>query len=298
MRTAAWNKWLKVSFLEFVSQNVISQAVGRGSDLRLPKPLLRQLLRAFAGVYRINLDEMAEPLERYETFNQFFVRALKAGVRPIAASPVVSPADGRLSQFGPIENGSLLQVKGIRYHVDELLLGDAESRRYHDGTFFTVYLSPQNYHRVHSPVDGSISGFRYVPGRLFPVNDLAVANIPSLFTVNERLTSYIDTDFGRAALVMVGATSVGRMSLSYAPLETNQGAEALHCRDFDDPIAIRRGEELGRFNLGSTVVVLLPKAARVVFDRRLSPGCRVKLGEPLMRHADVGDAGTDSTSED
>lgn len=275
MRTNDWDKWLKVNFLEFVSQNVISQAVGRGSDLRLPKPVLQTLLRAFARAYRIDLDEMARPLESYETLNQFFVRELRPGVRPIGEAPVVSPADGRLSQFGPIRDGMLLQVKGIRYHVDELLLGDPLSRAYHDGTFFTVYLSPQNYHRVHSPVDGRITGYHYLPGRLFPVNDLAVENVPSLFTVNERVTSHIETELGRVAVVMVGATSVGRMSLSYAELITNQGSDLPLSRTLDAPLDCRRGDELGRFNLGSTVVVLLPKHAHLTFRADLLPGCRV-----------------------
>lgn len=270
---------LRVKLLELISHNVISQVVGRGSDLPFPAPILRHLLWLYAKAYRVNLDEAAYPLDAYRSFNEFFVRPLRPGARPIASAAIVSPTDGKLAQFGKLARGELVQAKGIRYSVDDLLLGCPRASTYYDGVYFNVYLSPRDYHRVHAPVTGKVIGFRYIPGRLFPVNPLAVNTVPALFTINERLITYLATELGTVAIVMIGATSVGRMSVVYSDFTTNRGDGEPFYGELEEDLVLEAGDELGRFNLGSTVVVLIP-SQQLTFAQ-LSPGQTVRLGQPV-----------------
>lgn len=244
--------------------------------------MLRPLLRTYVRTYGVDLQEAADPLEAFASFNAFFTRRLKPGVRPLPADEgvVVSPSDSLLTSVGPIPpDGRLEQVKGRTYTIDDLLGAPEEGARFRGGVHATLYLSPSMYHRVHSPVDARVRAWSYIPGRLFPVNAFSVRAIPGLFVRNERLAVFLDTDaFGPVALVMVGAANVGRMTLAFAPLVTNTGAPA-GVRVPASVIRLRRGDELGAFNLGSTVVLLLA-------DPRAKPlaaaGELVRVNAPLF----------------
>ena len=271
-------------FVRAASAAVLSRLAGRLSDLRLPGFLLRPALRAYVRAYGVDLAEAAEPLTAYSTFNAFFTRRLRAGARPVAAEPgvVTSPCDSRVHSIGAVPaDGRLEQVKGRTYALAALLGDEEDARTFGRGVHATLYLSPSMYHRVHSPVDGRVRSWRYLPGRLFPVNGLAVRHVEGLFAVNERVVIVLDTpDLGPVAVVMVGAANVARMTLSFAPLVTDSGQPASLTVP-PEPIPIARGAELGVFNLGSTVVLL-------VSDPGLEPagasaGQVVRMGQPLWR---------------
>jgi len=269
--------------LAAASHPVLSRLTGRLSDLRLPAAVLAPAIRAYARAFGADLNEAAQPPEAYGSFNAFFTRRLREGARPIAVGEgvVVSPSDSRLSSIGPVPpDGRLEQVKGSSYSV-EALLGSAE-----DGAPFrravqaTLYLSPAMYHRVHSPVDGRVRALRYVPGRLFPVNGAGVRSVPGLFTRNERVALFVDTEaHGPVAVVLVGAANVGRMSLAFTDLVTNRGRPPARVV-LPEPVPIRRGDDLGAFNLGSTVVLLLADPALVA---TAAAGDLVRVGQALWR---------------
>jgi phosphatidylserine decarboxylase len=272
------------SFVRALSRPGLSRAAARLADLRLPAPLLRALLRTYVRAYRVDMSEAAEPLSAYPTFNAFFTRRLREGARPVAAGRAViaSPADSRLQSLGRVPaDGRLDQIKGRSYGLAELLGDPLQAAVFAGGVHATLYLSPSMYHRVHVPVDGRITAWRYLPGRLYPVNALAVRNVEGLFTVNERVVVTIEgEDVGPVAVVLVGATNVGRMTLSFIPLSTNAGGPPLSAR-LDPPLPVRRGDELGAFNLGSTVVLLAA-------DPSLEPagvreGDVVRVGQRLWR---------------
>jgi phosphatidylserine decarboxylase len=271
-------------FVRAVSSPRMSRLTASLADLRVPGPLLRTLIRAYIRAYGVDLSEAAEPLASFPTFNAFFTRRLRAGARPICADAdaVVSPCDSRVHSTGTMpEDGRLEQIKGRTYSLAALLGSEDDARTFARGVHATLYLSPSMYHRVHSPVDGLIRAWRYVPGRLFPVNGLAIRHVNNLFAVNERVSILIDSpEFGPVAVIMVGAANVGRMSLSFADLVTNSGRPGALVQPLA-PIPIARGAELGAFNLGSTVVLL-------VADPRLQPagivpGRFVPMGSPLWR---------------
>jgi phosphatidylserine decarboxylase len=267
-----------------VSWPPLSRLTGRLSDLRLPPFVLRPLLRLYVGAFGVDLGEAAEPLESFATFNAFFTRRLRAGARPVAGGDgvVVSPSDSRLSTIGPVPpDGRLEQVKGSTYSMEALLGSAEDAASFRLGTCATLYLSPAMYHRVHSPVDGRVVAWRYVPGRLFPVNRAGVRSVPGLFTRNERVILFMETEaHGPVAVVLVGAANVGRMSLAFADLVTNRGGGPGSRTVPAEPLAVRRGDEIGTFNLGSTVVLLLA-------DPALAPvagaGDLVRMGQALWR---------------
>lgn len=263
-------------FVRMASLPAISNTMARLADARLPAAILRRLIRGYIRAYRVDMSEVAEPIESFPTFNHFFTRRLREGARPVAreAGVVAAPADSRVSSLGslPREDGRLDHIKGRSYEIEALLGSAEDAAAFASGVHATLYLSPSMYHRVHSPVDGHIVAWRYIPGRLFPVNSLAVRHVPGLFAVNERVSIVIDSPaHGRVAVVLVGAANVGRISLSFSPLITNTGGAAAH-ETPAAPIAVRRGDELGAFNLGSTVVLLIA-------DPRLAPASGVAAGE-------------------
>jgi phosphatidylserine decarboxylase len=268
-----------------VSSPLLSRIVGRLSDLHLPRPIRVPLLRAYARAYGVDLEEAELPPSAYTSFNAFFTRRLREGARPIepASGVLVSPSDSRLSAIGPIPaDGRLEQVKGDTYGVDALVGSREEAARFGGGAAATLYLSPAMYHRVHSPVDGEIVGWRYVPGRLFPVNARGVRSVPGLFTRNERVVVLVETPaHGLVAVVLVGAANVGRIGLAFADLVTNRGRAAGTFQP-KAPIPIRRGDELGVFNLGSTVVLLVADPMLAPVAR---PGDLVRVGRPLWRRS-------------
>jgi phosphatidylserine decarboxylase len=267
------------------SSPLLCRLTGRLSDLRLPKVLLARVIRAYARVYGVDLSEAELPPESYRSFNDFFTRRLAAGRRVITRQPgcVVSPSDSQLSTIGEApRDGRLEQVKGRGYSIEALLGSAEDARPFVTGVHATLYLSPAMYHRVHSPVDGRIRSWRYLPGRLFPVNRAGVRSIPGLFTRNERVAVFIDTDaHGPVAVVLVGASNVGRVSLAFTDLVTNRGARAGDVVP-RGPITLCRGDELGTFNLGSTVVLLVADPALVPAAAK---GELVRVGQPLWRRA-------------
>jgi phosphatidylserine decarboxylase len=253
------------------------------AGLSPPRWVLGRVIRLYARVVGVALEEAAEPPDAYPTFNAFFTRRLRPGLRPIAseAGAVVSPSDSALVAMGPLPaDGRLEQVKGRRYSVETLLGAPEDAAPFRQGVTATLYLSPAMYHRVHVPVDGHVVGWRYVPGRLFPVNPPSVRAVPGLYTRNERVVVFLDApDHGSVAVVLVGAANVGRISLAFSELVTNSGAAATRVTP-PRPLPVRRGDDLGAFNLGSTVVVLvadpgLRPAAGV------RPGAFVRMGEAL-----------------
>ncbi len=271
-------------FVRAVSPPRLSRMTARLADWQAPGPILRALVRAYIRAYRVDMSEVAEPLSSFSSFNAFFTRRLRSGARPISTETgtVVSPSDSRLASIGTMPEGGLLeQIKGRTYPLAALLGSPEDATVFARGVHATLYLSPSMYHRVHSPVEGAIRSWRYLPGRLFPVNTIAVRQVDRLFAVNERVAVRIDTaEFGPVAVVMVGATNVGRISLSFADLVTNAGRPAGEVIP-PVPIPISRGAELGAFNLGSTVVLL-------VADHSLRPagvaaGDLVRVGQPLWR---------------
>ncbi|MCB9832722.1 MAG: phosphatidylserine decarboxylase [Planctomycetes bacterium] len=249
---------LAIRVLRFLPRNLISRAFGFLARRERPRFLVRPFMRWFARRFDLDLSEAERDFEAYPSLLAMFTRRLLPGARPIAAEPdlLVSPVDGRVGAFGRIEAGRLVQAKGIDYGA-EALLGDAESaRRFARGSFITLYLSPRDYHRIHVPREGAVAATFYEPGTLWPVNPPAVRTIPALFAVNERVTSLLETDRGAVAVAMVGATNVGSIALAYDELVSNRGGPRRHLRH-EPPIARERGDELGIFQLGSTVVLLI-----------------------------------------
>jgi phosphatidylserine decarboxylase len=269
--------------LRVVPKNALSRLVGSLTRARAPRPVRVVAMRAFAARYAIDLSECGA-LETFDTFGEFFARPLHAGLRPIApgGDVIVSPVDGTVSQAGRAEGGRLVQAKGLDYSLEALLADPAAAARFRGGPFATFYLSPRDYHRIHFPLGGRITGYRYVPGRLWPVNPTSVRCVPGLFTVNERLATLLETPLGACAVVAVGATIVGRIRAYYDPTIPVSNLPRAHAisRDYPTPIPVEKGQELGAFEMGSTVIVLL-EPGKAELRAGLSEGTRVRVGEPI-----------------
>lgn len=246
-----------MALLYWVPKNLLSYWFGKFVHLRLPNPLRSSFLHFFVHHYRINIDEAEFPLSHYQSIGDFFIRRLKPGVRPLANSDYVHPADAKMTARGVIIGKQLIQAKGRTYAVQEFLQ-DSTDNRWQQGYFITYYLCPTDYHRVHCPVEGFIREVRYVPGNLWPVNDWSINRISELFIKNERIVIELETRKGPMAVVLVGATNVGSIRLSFEPsLQTNH----THRREprkisYVEPIKVNRGDELGMFCMGSTVIVV------------------------------------------
>lgn len=241
------------------------------------------LIRRFIQRYRVNMAEAANPdPASYASFNAFFTRALKPGARPLADAALVCPVDGAISQFGAIEQDQLFQAKGHHYSAAALLGGDAAlAARFADGHFATIYLSPRDYHRIHMPCDGVLKRMIYVPGELFSVNPTTARGVPGLFARNERVVCEFDTPHGPMALVLVGATIVGSMAtVWHGVVNPPRSGDIREWRYDDQHIALRKGEEMGRFLLGSTVVLLFPRDT-LRFNADWAPARPVCLGEKM-----------------
>ncbi|HUP47670.1 MAG TPA: archaetidylserine decarboxylase [Thermoanaerobaculia bacterium] len=268
-------------YLRYVPKNRLSRVMGRLVHARLPRPIARRLVRWFAGTYDVDIDAAARPLHEYPSIGHFFTRDLREGLRPVE-SDFVSPVDGVLRNFGVITGGRLEQIKGKTYTLSRFLGDEESARRYEKGVFFNLYLSPQDYHHVHSPVTGTIVRSVHIPGKLWPVNDWSLATIDELFSINERVVTCFESNLGRVALVMIGATNVGKISVVYDSFLSNvSGTTTPAVRDYDPPIAIRAGDRLGTFHMGSSVVVLV-EPGRV--DRslvRLEGGKKVRYGQAI-----------------
>ena len=241
-------------------------------------------IRGFLKLYSVDMSEAAEsdPF-RYGSFNEFFTRALKDGARPIAGDPaaIASPVDGCVSESGSIDRNLLLQAKGRHYRLSELLAAQPWASRFEGGSFATIYLAPFNYHRIHMPLRGDLRETVYVPGRLFSVNAATAQHVPGLFARNERILTLFDSDAGQFALVLVGALNVGSMATVWAG-DITPAARRRVTRVPSPPTTLEKGAELGRFNMGSTVILLFePNRAR--WNPAVHAGSVVRLGQSLGR---------------
>ena len=264
---------------QLVPQQKLSKVAGRLAASRHPY-VKRTFIRSFAKAYNVSLDEYErQSLNAYESFNDFFTRELKEDARPIdtTADGIVSPADGVISQLGQISDHKMLQAKGRYYDVGQLLADSEDGRYFADGSFATVYLAPSNYHRVHMPFAGTLTKTRYVPGTLFSVNNTTAVNVPDLFARNERLVCLFDTQYGKAAVVMVGAMIVAGIET----VATGKIARTDDVQESDHDMRFEKGEELGRFYLGSTAIVILPKAAKADWESTMQADSFVKMGQLL-----------------
>lgn len=246
------------------------------------------MIRFIANKFGVDWSEAAsDNLDDYAHFNAFFTRALKPGARLPTddAMTIVMPADGRISQCGPIRYGRLFQAKGFDFSAEELLADSELAKRFDGGVFATVYLSPRDYHRVHMPYAGRLLETRHVPGRLFSVGTSTVAQVPRVFARNERLVCVFDTEFGPMAVVMVGALLVSGVETVWRGVEIPAYADGVIVRDYRDTapaVVLERFAEMARFNYGSTVIVLLPPGATTL-DRALSAEVPVRLGQALAQ---------------
>jgi phosphatidylserine decarboxylase len=261
--------------------NTTSRLAGKLADARLPAPFLRAAIKAYSKAFGVDLDEAARGLAEFPTFGDFFARELRPGQRVVNESPdvLVSPCDGTVHNFGTITGGRLEQVKGREYTVAELLGDEAAAAGYEGGTYCTIYLSPSNYHRVHSPVDGRIAGCRRIAGALYSVQPFFTRHLWNLFAANERIPIHLQTEHGPVCVVMVGATIVGRCVVNFADVDTNRPGGSEAPVTFDPPLAVSRGDELGAFKIGSTVVLLTTPAYA---PRMLVERMPVQMGAALM----------------
>lgn len=251
--------------------------------------LTTAVIRGFVARYQVNMAEAANPdIAAYASFNDFFTRALQPGARPLADADLVCPVDGAISQFGPIQKDQIFQAKGHSYSTTALVGGDSSlAARFDDGYFATLYLSPRDYHRIHMPCAGQLTRMVHVPGDLFSVNPTTARGVPGLFARNERVVCFFDSAHGPFVLVLVGATIVGSMATVWHGQVNPPRTGVL--RHWDYPagqVSLQKGEEMGRFLLGSTVVMLFPKGP-LRFNSEWAPAGPVRLGEAMAHHQAV-----------
>jgi phosphatidylserine decarboxylase len=247
--------------------------------------LTTRLIAWFVQRYRVNMAEAANPdIVSYVTFNDFFTRALKAGARPLAQADLICPVDGAISQFGRIEGQQIFQAKGHAYSSTALVGGDATlAAQFDNGHFATLYLSPRDYHRIHMPCAGRLTRMIYVPGELFSVNPATARGVPGLFARNERVVCVFEGARGPFVLVLVGATIVGSMATPWhGAVNAPRPGRLSEWRYDDQSIEFRQGDEMGRFLLGSTVVMLFPQGP-LEFNSAWQPGGAIRLGELMAQ---------------
>ncbi len=244
------------------------------------------IIRWFVGKYQVNMAEAANPdIASYRSFNDFFTRALKPGARPIARADLICPVDGAISQIGAIQGDQIFQAKGHSYSTATLVGGDAAlAAQFTDGHFATLYLSPRDYHRIHMPCDGRLTRMIHVPGALFSVNPTTARGVPGLFARNERVVCVFDGQHGPFVLVLVGATIVGSMATVWHgvvnPPRVGKVREWKYGEGQAMPTTLKQGQEMGRFLLGSTVVMLFPKGP-LGFNSQWNAGRAIRLGEVM-----------------
>ncbi len=239
--------------------------------------------RRFAARYGVNMAEAENPdLASYATFNDFFTRPLKAGARPLADAPFICPVDGAISQSGAIARDSIFQAKGHSYTTTALVGGDAVlAARFENGSFATLYLSPRDYHRIHMPCAGRLARMIYVPGELFSVNPVTARGVPGLFARNERVVCVFEGTFGPFVMVLVGATIVGSMATVWQGVINPPRTKGIREWHYEGrTIELKKGEEMGRFLLGSTVVMLFPKNT-LAFNPEWQPARLIRMGEAM-----------------
>ena len=275
---------LAMRALNTLPKNLVSRAFGVVSEVEFPPSVQRGVNRGFASIYNLNTGEAEHPPEHYRSLNAFFTRRLKQGARGVRKpdpKTLYSPVDGRITQFDRVQHGTLVQAKGRDYRLVDLVDSAEKAAHFEQGSYATIYLSPKDYHRIHAPVRGVVKKISYIPGQLWPVNPLSVRNVDRLFAINERLIVYLQHEvLGRVAVIMVGATCVGRIGLAFDEMQSNQSWRRRQERTLVEPMTLDVAEELGVFNLGSTVILLVEHEA---FEWRedLIDGQGVCLGDEL-----------------
>ena len=247
-------------FIWILPRNLFNRLCGFVADAKLPRFLLIFLIRLFAWKYGVNLEESSKQVSEYRNFNEFFTRELLPDARTFDPDKevIISPVDGILGEYGIINNELLIQAKGLEYRLSDFLKDSVRTQFYDGGVFITIYLAPYNYHRIHSMVSGEVREFCYIPGDLWTVSPLGVHHVPELFARNERLITYFETDKGECALVKIGATVVGRIRVVYHDITSNQPRVGFQKNMLVPPLRVERGDEVGLFELGSTVICLFP----------------------------------------
>jgi phosphatidylserine decarboxylase len=267
-----------------VPQHLLSRCTGWLAGVGHPVWLKNWAIGLFVRVFGVDMSEAEEPdHENYASFNAFFTRPLREGARPLSGADVVCPADGTVSQVGEIREGLLFQAKGRYYSAEELLGGEEErAALFNGGSFATIYLSPRDYHRVHMPISGRLLGTTYVPGKLFSVNRTTADNVDRLFARNERLVCYFDTPAGTMAMILVGAMIVAGIETVWSGRVAPPPKRPVHRSYVELPpsVALDKGQEMGRFLLGSTVILLFP-AGGVAWDENYREGSPTRLGQSL-----------------
>jgi phosphatidylserine decarboxylase len=273
-----------IIFQHIVPQHALSRLTGWLAELRGPRWLVERAIGLFVRHFKVDMSEALEPdYTRYGNFNDFFTRALREDARPIAEADVVCPADGAISQLGDIRQGLCFQAKGHYFSTRELLGGDARRSGWFDaGRFATIYLSPRDYHRVHMPVSGRLTATAYIPGKLFSVNATTADNVDRLFARNERLVCYFDTGRGPMAMVLVGAMVVAGIETVWSGqvAPPPQRTQLVDYQSTPEPVELAKGEEMGRFKLGSTVILLFPPDT-MAWDEAYDAGSSTRLGQAL-----------------
>ena len=245
-------------FLWILPRNSFNRLCGLLADTKFPRFLLTLLIRLFSWKYGVNLEESSKQVSEYKNFNEFFTRKLLPDARTLDPDKeaVLSPVDGILGESGVISNEILIQAKGLEYRLADLLKDSEKSKLYDGGIFITIYLAPYNYHRIHSMVSGEVSQFCYIPGDLWTVSPIGVHHVPELFARNERLITFFETDKGQCAIVKIGATVVGRIRVVYHDIISNRFGATFQKSVLEPPLRVERGDEVGLFELGSTVICL------------------------------------------
>jgi len=273
---------LFVWFQYLLPQHTLSRIVHRATRIRV-RWFKDALIRAFIRGFRVDMTEARERRpEAFEHFNAFFTRALAPDARPMPASPwdIVSPVDGTVSMAGSVTQSALLQAKDRRYRLGELLGDDGMAREFDGGAFATLYLAPYNYHRIHMPLDGRLTDMRYIPGRLFSVSAATVRSVPRLFARNERVVCRFETPAGALLMVLVGALNVGSIETVWAGEVAPGRPRRGRSMSYATGVTLERGQEMGRFNMGSTVIVVFPPG-RARLASELLPGTLVRMGATI-----------------
>jgi phosphatidylserine decarboxylase len=272
---------LSIFFFRIIPKSLISRIFGCAARIKLPHSIMDAFIQWYSGKYGVK-EEFITPAGGFKTIDQFFTRRLRDGVHTIDRSVTcaVSPVDARIDQFGDIHDTTMIQAKGMEYSLRYLVPSETY-RKFLWGTFMTLYLSPGDYHRIHSPVDGTVAGYFNIPGKLFTVQEWMARGLPNLFAKNERVISYIESPFGMAAVCKIGAMNVGRITLSYCTARTNRTFRRRQEFFFppEDRVPVHAGDELGVFHLGSTIILLFQRGM-ITFDT-FKPGEKIRVGKRI-----------------
>ena len=280
---------LKVTAQYLLPKQALTVLAGKLAGARAGG-LTTSVIRWFVGRYGVNMAEAANPdIASYPSFNEFFTRPLKPGARPLADADYICPVDGPISQFGRIERDQIFQAKGHSYSTHALVGGDRDlAIQFQDGEFATLYLSPRDYHRIHMPCDGRLTRMIHVPGELFSVNPATARGVPGLFARNERVVCVFENDDGPFVLTLVGATIVGSMATVWHGQVNPPRPGKIREWDYaPGKVTLRKGDEMGRFLLGSTVVMLFPKR-RLRFNPDWAPARPIRMGEAMGSRITLG----------